>query len=65
MMLAVLAQSRVVIGCNGIYHIDVHVEIFSQFHALTDDRAHVILLVRFVEIVVAWQDILLDILPKV
>ena len=64
MMLTTFAQSCIMIGCNGIYHIDIDIQTGCQFKALTDDHPNMLLSVRFVETVVTRQDILLDILLK-
>lgn len=64
MVFTPFAKPRIVIGSDGINHIDIHIQSLGQLYALADYSSSMILPVRFVESIISGQDIFLDVLPE-
>ena len=61
MCVAPFAESRVVVSGCGINHVFVHLVVFGQGQAAFDDLLGMIALMCSVEMVVAGQNVLLDV----
>ena len=61
-MLPSFAKSRVVIGCRGVNHIGIDIQLLSQLEALADDHIDVVSTMCFVEIVVSGQYLCFDVM---
>ena len=64
MMLTAFAKARIVVGGNGIHHIDVNFQLLCQLHTLPYHHQNMVALVGFVETVIPRYDVLLDVLPE-